>query len=67
VGGRPFAETVKKYYGDQIPVRAVDREDASGISSAKAMRMLGYKPKRSWRDYLDAEGRLKPEVAKRKA
>ena len=24
--------------------------------------MLGYDPKRSWRDYLDDEGRLKPGV-----
>jgi nucleoside-diphosphate-sugar epimerase len=61
VGGRPFAELVRRYYGDRIEVRATDREDASGISSARAMRMLGWKPKRSWRDYLDGEGRLKPE------
>ncbi len=65
VGGRPFVETVRKYYGDKIAIRPVDREDASGISSAKAMRMLGWKPKRSWRDYLDAEGRLKPGARKR--
>jgi gamma-glutamyltranspeptidase len=32
---------------------------ASGISCAKAVKMLGYAPKRSWRDYLDKEGRLK--------
>jgi hypothetical protein len=30
--------------------------DASGISSAKAHRMLGWQPKRSWRDYLDENG-----------
>jgi hypothetical protein len=24
--------------------------------------MLGYDPKRSWRDYLDDDGRLKPGV-----
>jgi nucleoside-diphosphate-sugar epimerase len=66
VGGRPFAETVKKHYGDRIPIRALDRVDASGISCAKAVRMLGYEPKRSWRDYLDADGRLKPEVAARR-
>ena len=65
VGGRPFVETVRKYYGDHIAIRPVDREDATGISSAKAMRMLGWKPKRSWRDYLDAEGRLKPGARKR--
>jgi nucleoside-diphosphate-sugar epimerase len=64
VGGRPFVEAVRKYYGDKIAIRPVDREDASGISSAKAMRMLGWKPKRSWRDYLDAEGRLKPGARK---
>jgi len=59
VGGRPFVETVRKYYGDQIEIRPVDRVDASGITSAKAIRLLGWKPKRSWRDYLDAEGQLK--------
>jgi nucleoside-diphosphate-sugar epimerase len=63
VGGRPFAQTVRKYYGDQIEIRKLAREDASGISSAKAMRMLGWSPKRSWRDYLDDEGRLRPERA----
>ena len=56
---------VRKYYGDALPVRALAREDASGISSAKAMRMLGYAPKRSWRDYLDAEGKLKKTEAQR--
>ncbi len=64
VGGRPFAEMVRKYYGNDIEIRPLNREDASGISCAKAMRMLGYAPKRSWRDYLDADGRLKPGVAK---
>jgi len=64
VGGRPFAETVRRHYGDAIEIRELDREDASGISCAKARRMLGYAPKRSWRDYLDGEGRLKPGVGK---
>jgi len=27
--------------------------------------MLGYAPKRSWRDYLDEQGRLKPHASKR--
>jgi nucleoside-diphosphate-sugar epimerase len=60
VGNRPFAELVRKYYGDAVPIRPLARSDASGISSAKAMRMLGYAPKRSWRDYLDDQGRRKP-------
>jgi UDP-glucose 4-epimerase len=62
VGGRPFVETVRKYYGDKIEIRPVARVDASGISSAKAMKMLGWQPKRSWRDYLDEQGRLKAEI-----
>ena len=65
VGGRPFAEMVRKYYGPAIELRPLARDDASGISCAKAMRMLGYAPKRSWRDYLDEQGRLKPEIGKR--
>jgi UDP-glucose 4-epimerase len=63
VGGRPFAELVKRYYGDAVQIRPVDREDASGISCAKAERLLGYSPKRSWRDYLDESGRLKVKEA----
>lgn len=65
VGNRPFAETMRKHYGDAVPIRALDREDASGISCAKAVKLLGYKPKRSWRDYLDERGRLKPGIQKR--
>lgn len=59
VGGRPFAAMVRQYYGDGLVIRSLAREDASGISCAKAMKMLGYAPRRSWRDYLDAEGKLK--------
>ena len=57
VGGRDFSEILPRYYGDRIELRPTDRVDASGISSAKAQRMLGWAPKRSWRDYLDADGR----------
>ena len=60
VGGRPFEEIVREYYGDAVEIKKpLPREDASGISIARAERMLGYKPRRSWRDYLDGEGRLK--------
>jgi UDP-glucose 4-epimerase len=60
VGNRPFKEIVREYYGDQVEIKPLAREDASGISIAKAERMLGYAPKRSWSDYLDEEGKLKP-------
>ena len=61
VGNRPLAQMIRKYYGEGIELRPLAREDASGISSAKATKMLGYAPKRSWSDYLDDHGRLKAE------
>jgi nucleoside-diphosphate-sugar epimerase len=58
VGGRPLADLVREYYGDAVEIRQpLPRPDASGISCAKAERLLGYAPTRSWRDYLDEEGR----------
>jgi nucleoside-diphosphate-sugar epimerase len=42
---------------DKIPLRELERPDAGGISIAKARRLLGYDPKRSWRDRLDEQGR----------
>ncbi len=60
VGGRPFEKIVREYYGDQVEIKPLSREDSSGISIAKAQEMLGYAPKHSWSDYLDEEGKLKP-------
>jgi nucleoside-diphosphate-sugar epimerase len=58
--GLPFAELLRRYYGDSIELREpLAREDASGVSCAKAERLLGYRPTRSWRDYLDENGRLR--------
>ncbi len=65
VGGHDFAASVRRFYGEQLELRPLDRVDASGISCAKARRMLGYEPKRSWRDYLDPNGRLLPQVVER--
>lgn len=62
VGNRPFAELVRNYYGDQVKIKELDREDASGISIQKAKRLLGYSPKRTWSDYLDEKGVLKSGV-----
>jgi UDP-glucose 4-epimerase len=56
-GGHDFQRVLREHYGDQIELRPLARPDASGISSAKAMRLLGWKPTRSWRDYLDDNGR----------
>lgn len=57
-GGHDLADKARRTYGDRVPVRALDRPDASGISSAKAHRLLGWTARRSWRDYLDEQGRL---------
>jgi UDP-glucose 4-epimerase len=56
-GGHDFAEILRRYYGEQIDLRSLDRVDASGISIAKARRLLGWNPTRSWSDYLDSDGR----------
>ncbi|HEY0578809.1 MAG TPA: NAD(P)-dependent oxidoreductase [Pseudonocardia sp.] len=55
--GKDFAELLRTYYGDKIELRDLTRPDASGISSEKAKRLLGWKPTRSWRDYLDETGK----------
>jgi nucleoside-diphosphate-sugar epimerase len=57
IGGHPLVETVQRYYdAEGIEFRPLEREDASGIDSSKARRLLGWEPKRSWRDYLDENG-----------
>jgi UDP-glucose 4-epimerase len=63
--GRPLAELIRRHHGDAVQLRDLDREDASGISCAKARRLLGYESRRSWRDYLSEDGRLLPEPAAR--
>jgi UDP-glucose 4-epimerase len=47
---------------EKIPLRALDRPDAGGISIAKARRLLGYDPQRSWSDHLDERGEPLPET-----
>ncbi len=61
VGGHDFGAILAQYYGDQIELRPTDRVDASGIRSKKAMQLLGWSPKRSWRDSLDEDGRALPK------
>jgi nucleoside-diphosphate-sugar epimerase len=61
--GRPLAEVLRRYYDvDGVELRPLPREDASAIDCSKAVRLLGWRPTRSWRDYLDEEGRLRPEA-----
>lgn len=62
-GGHDLRAAVTEQYGDAVPVRELDRPDASALSIAKARRLLGYAPTRSWRDYLDADGRALPGLS----
>jgi UDP-glucose 4-epimerase len=52
-GGVDLATAVRNRYDGRVPVKETDRPDASGVSSQRAMELLGYRPRRSWRDYLD--------------
>lgn len=63
VGGHDFAQSLRRFYGNRIELRGLDRPDASGISAAKAQRLLGWVPTRSWRNYLDEDGRTLTGVA----
>lgn len=56
-GGRDLAAAVHEHYGSRIEIRDLPRPDASSISCSKANRLLGYQPRRSWRDHLDDHGR----------
>ena len=42
--GLPLHDLVRRHHGDAVALRAVDRPDASGISTAKARRLLGWRP-----------------------
>jgi UDP-glucose 4-epimerase len=65
--GRPLGELIERHFGSAVELRGLPREDASGISTAKAQRLLGYAPTRSWRDYLGADGELLPAARERLA
>jgi UDP-glucose 4-epimerase len=64
---RPLAELIRHHHGSEVEIRPLDREDASGISIAKARELIGYAPARSWRDYVSERGELLPEAAERLA
>jgi nucleoside-diphosphate-sugar epimerase len=65
--GLPLHDLVRLHFGDEVRLRPVPRPDASGISCVKADKLFGWAPLRSWRDLLDADGRLLPEISDRLA
>jgi nucleoside-diphosphate-sugar epimerase len=58
-------ELIRRHFGDEVVLRPLERPDGSGISTAKARRLLGWTPARSWRDLLDQDGRLLDGVQER--
>ena len=57
VGGVDLHEMWRKWFPDShTELRPVDRPDASGIDIRRARELLGWRPSRSWRDYLTATG-----------
>ena len=63
IGGRDFAAAMKRHY-PSVPLRSLPRPDCSGLDCSKARVLLGWAPKLSWRDYLDASGNLLPDGGK---
>ncbi len=58
IGGRDLHESWRAAFPEATTeLRPVARPDASGIDTSKARRLLAWEPRRSWRDYLDANGR----------
>jgi nucleoside-diphosphate-sugar epimerase len=64
IGGHPLRDVVRLSdpEGEITLKEPLPREDGSAIDSSKAQRLLGWKPARSWSDYLDAQGRLREGV-----
>lgn len=65
IGGRDFAKAVaaaEAHFGKVELRLPLERVDASGLCCAKARRLLGWAPKLSWRDFLDAQGKLISKV-----
>ena len=65
--GRPLHSLVAHHFGAEVTVGELAREDAGGITSAKAERLISYQPIRSWRDYVTPEGELLDETRERLA
>ncbi|SHN42756.1 NAD-dependent epimerase/dehydratase family protein [Cryptosporangium aurantiacum] len=56
VGGRDLHASWRAAYPDApTELRPVSRPDASGIDCSKAKRLLGWEPRRSWRDHVGPE------------
>jgi nucleoside-diphosphate-sugar epimerase len=64
IGGRRILEALERHHPD-VEVKRVDQIDAGGFSLDRSRDLLGWAPKRSWRDHLDASGRALESVSNR--
>ena len=56
---RPLAELIRHHHGDAVEIREPSPAPTPRASrSRRRERLLGYAPKRSWRDYLTEDGTL---------
>ena len=56
VGVTDTAAALRAQFGDGLELRPFPFPGAAGVSSAKAVRLLGWHPTHSWRDHLDEDG-----------
>jgi len=57
IGGRDLHASWRRAFPDSpTELRPVERPDASGISTGKARRLLGWRPEVSWADHLNPDG-----------
>lgn len=58
MGGRDLYEAWRAAFPDaKTELRPLPRPDASAIDCRRAAELLGWRPTRSWRDYLTPDGR----------
>jgi nucleoside-diphosphate-sugar epimerase len=61
MGGRDLHEAWRAAYPRSgTELREVSRPDAAGVDTSKARSLLGWRPTRTWRDYLQDDGEPLP-------
>jgi UDP-glucose 4-epimerase len=64
IGGHPLEEIVRRYHGaTQVELRPLERPAPPRSTARRRGGCSVGNPRRSWRDYLDADGRLKAGVS----
>ncbi len=67
VGVADTRAALQEQYRSGVQWRDFPFANAAGTSSAKAVRLLGWHPERSWRDYLDDHGQVRSDPPREQA